>query len=202
MASDEPAHDHHHSSEEEEEAPGPGSPTDSRQGDSSHAERKAHREANKQSLTDDMENKENKNKRKAKTKKDKAETSKEGLPPPMLSVSHGSTVIDCSEDSMVPLHRELNGQLVQAGWAPLSKQRPVVLANNKNPVLSEPPPPLKSSNKRSLQDSNQFPSRSSLRGEISEHAEDQHYLVHLYDGNSDAEDRDSSFATLPSRGWV
>ena len=41
MVSDEPARDHHHSSEEEEEAPSPGSPTDSRQGDSSCAERKA-----------------------------------------------------------------------------------------------------------------------------------------------------------------
>ena len=92
---------------------------------------------------------------------------------------------------MVPLYRELDGQLVQAGWAPPSKKKPVLLAKNKNPVLSGPPPPLKSSNKRSFQDSNQFPSRSSLRDEISEHAEDQRYLVRLYDGDSDAEDRDS-----------
>ena len=139
MASDEPACDHHHSSEEEEaEAPSPGSPTDSRQGESvsSCEERKARRdnlkEANKQSLNDKVENKE-KTKRKAKSKKDKAETSKEGLPPPVLSVSQGSTVIECSEDGMVPLYRELDGQLVQAGWAPLSKKKPVLLAKNKKP---------------------------------------------------------------------
>ena len=193
MASDEPAHDHHHLSEEEEEALSPGSPTDNRQGDlvSSHEERKTRREANKRSLNDDMENKENKAKRKAKSKKDKAETSKEGSPPPVLSMSHGSTVIDCSDDGMVPLYRELDGQLVQAGWAPPSKKKPVLLAKSKNLVLSGPPPPLKSSNKRSLQDSNQFPSRSSLHDEISEHTEDQHYLADLYDSNSDAEDRDS-----------
>ena len=217
MASDEPACDHHHSSEEEEvEAPSAGSPTDSWQGESvsSREERKAHRdnlkEANKQSLNDKVENKE-KTKQKAKSKKDKAETLKEGLPPPVLSVSHGSMVIDCLEDGMVPLYRELDGQFVQAGWAPLSKKKPVLLAKNKNPVLSGPPPPLKSSNKRSFQDSNQFPSRSSLRDEISEHAEDQHYLARLYDGDSDAEDRDSDSgsereeprsATLPLRGWV
>ena len=100
-------------------------------------------------------------------------------------------MIACSQDGMVPLYRELNGQLVQAGWAPPSKKKPVLLAKNKNPVLSGPPPPLKSSNKRSFQDSNQFPSRSSLRDEISEHTEDQRYLARLYDGDSDAEDRDS-----------
>ena len=197
MASDEPARDHHQSSEEEEaEAPSPGSPTDSRQGESvsSREERKARRdnlkEANKRSFNDEVENKE-KTKRRAKSKKDKAETSKEGSPPPVSSVSHGSTVIVCSEDGMVPLYRELDGQLVQAGWAPPSKKKPVLLAKNKNPVLSGPPPPLKSSNKRSFQDSNQFPSRSSLRDEISEHAEDQRFLARLYDGDSDAEDRDS-----------
>ena len=197
MASDEPACDLHHSSEEEEaEAPSPGSPTDSRQGESvsSREERKACRdnlkEDNKRSLNDEVENKE-KTKRKTKSKKDEAETSKEGSPPPVLSMSHGSTVIDCSEDGMVPLYRELDGHVVQAGWAPPSKKKPVLLAKNKNPVLSGPPPPLKSSNKRSFQDSNQFPSRSSLRDEISEHAEDQHYLAHLYDGDSNAEDRDS-----------
>ena len=197
MASDEPARDHHQSSEEEEaEAPSPGSPTDSRQGESvsSREERKARRdnlkEANKRSFNDEVENKE-KTKRKAKSKKDKAETSKEGSPPPVLSVSHGSTVIACSEEGMVPLYRELDGQLVQAGWAPPSKKTPVFLAKNKNPVLSGPAPPLKSSNKRSFQDSNQFPSRSSLRDEISEHAEDQRFLARLYDGDSDAEDRDS-----------
>ena len=48
---------------------------------SSREERKARREANKRSLNDDVENKENKTKRKAKSKKDKAETSKEGSPP-------------------------------------------------------------------------------------------------------------------------
>ena len=105
MASDETARDHYHSSEEEEEAPGPGSPTDSWQGDSSRAVCKACREANKQSLNDEVENKENKTKRKAKTKKDKAETLKEGLPPPVLSVSHGSMVIDYSKGGMVPLYR-------------------------------------------------------------------------------------------------
>ena len=195
MASDEPARDHHHSSEEEEaEAPSPGSPTDSWQGDldSSRAEHKACREANKQSLNDDMGNKENKTKRKAKSKKDKAETSNEGSPPPVLSVSHGSMVIDCLKGGMVPLYRELDGQFIQAGWAPTSKEKPVLLAKNKNLVLSGPPPPLKSSNKRSFQDSNQFPSRSSLCDKVSEHAEDQSYLARLYDGNSDAEDRDGN----------
>ena len=108
MASDEPARDHHHSSEEEEaEAPSPGSPTDSWQGESvsSREECKARRdnlkEANKRSFNDEVENKE-KTKRRAKSKKDKAETSKEGLPPPVSSMSHGSTVIVCSEDGMVP----------------------------------------------------------------------------------------------------
>ena len=106
MASDEPARDHHHSSEEEEaDAPSPGSTTDSQQGESvsSHEERKARRdnlkETNKRSFNDEVENKE-KTKRKAKSKKDKAETSKEGSPPPVLSVSHGSTVIACSEDGI------------------------------------------------------------------------------------------------------
>ena len=32
---------------------------------------------------------------------------------------------------------------------------------------------------------------SSLHSEISEHTKDQHYLAHLLDGDSDAEDRDS-----------
>ena len=86
MASDEPARDHHQSSEEEEaEAPSPGSLTDSRQGESvsSREERKARRdnlkETNKRSFNDEVENKE-KTKRKAKS--NKAETSKEGSPPP------------------------------------------------------------------------------------------------------------------------
>ena len=194
MESDAPAHDHHHLSEEEEaEASSPGSPTDSRQGDldSSRAEHKARREANKRSLNDDVGNKENKTKKKAKIKKDKAETSNEGSPPPVLSVSHGSMVIDCSKGGMVPLYRELDGQFIQAGWAPPSKEKPVLLAKSKNSVLSGPPPPLKSSNKQSLQDSNQFPSRSSLHDEISEHAEDQHYLACLLDSDNDADDRDS-----------
>ena len=204
MASDEPACDHHHSSEEEEEAPGPGSLTDSWQGDldSSRAERNACREEKKQSLNDNMENKENK-KRKAKSKKGKAETSKEGSPPPVLSVSYGSMAIACSEEGgMVPLYRELDGQFVQAGWAPLSKKKPVLLEKNKNPVLSGPPPPLKSSNKWSLQDSNQFPSRSSLHEEISEHAEDQRYLACLLDGDSDAEDRDSDSGLEREEPWL
>ena len=87
MVSDEPTHcDNHHSSEEEEEAPSPGSPTDSWQGDpSSHAERKAYRD-NKQFHEEEVENKENQTKRKAKTKR--AETSKEGSPTPVLSMSH------------------------------------------------------------------------------------------------------------------
>ena len=83
-----------------------------------------------------MGNKENKTKKKAKSKKDKAETSNEGLPPPVLNVSHGSTVIDCSKGGMVPLYREFDGQFIQAGWAPPSKEKPVLLAKSKNSVLS------------------------------------------------------------------
>ena len=100
MGSDEPTpHDNHHSSEEEEEAPSPGSPTDSRQGDPySHAKHKACRD-NKQSHKEEVENKENQTKRKAKTKR--AETSKEGSPTPVLSMSHGSMVIDCLDGSMI-----------------------------------------------------------------------------------------------------
>ena len=78
---------------------------------------------------------------------------------------------------------------MQAGWAPKGKKKPVVLANSKNTVLSGPP--LKSSNKQSFQDDNQFSSRNSLRDEISEHAKDQHFLARLLDSDSDAEDRDS-----------
>ena len=63
----------------------------------------------------------------------------------------------------------------------------MVLANSKNSVLSGPP--LKRSNKWSLQDQN--PSSSSLHSETSQHTEDHHYLVHLLDADSDAEDRDS-----------
>ena len=86
--------DNHHSSEEEE-APSPGSPTDSLQGDpSSRAEHKACRD-NKWSCKEEVENKENQTKRKAKTKS--AQTLKEGSPTPVLSMSHGSTVIDCSD---------------------------------------------------------------------------------------------------------
>ena len=140
--------------------------------------------------------------RKAKSKKDKAETSKEGSPPPVLSVSHSSTVIDCSKGGMVPLYRELDGQFIQAGWAPLSKEKPVLLAKSKISVLSGPPPPLKSSNKWSLQDSNQFPSRSSLRDEISEHAEEQHYLARLLDSNNDADDRDSDSGSEREEPWL
>ena len=81
--------------EEEEEAPSPGSPTDSWQGDpSSCAKHKACRD-NKQSHKKEVENKENQTKRKAKTKR--AETSKE----PVLSMSHGSMVIDCLDGSMI-----------------------------------------------------------------------------------------------------
>ena len=103
IASDEPTPcDNHHSSEEEEEASSPGSTTDSQQGDpSSHAECKTCRD-NKQSHK--VENKENQTKRKAKTKK--AETSKEGLPIPVLSLSHGSMVIDCLDGSMITIYRE------------------------------------------------------------------------------------------------
>ena len=130
MASDEPTpHDNHHSSEEEEEAPSPGSRTDSWQGDpSSHAERKDCRD-NKRSHKEEVENKENQTKRKAKTKR--AETSKEGSPTPVLSVSHGSTAIDCSDGSMITIYREHEGGFVQTGWAPQSKEKPVVLANSK-----------------------------------------------------------------------
>ena len=152
MASDEPARDHHHSSEEEEaEAPSPGSPTDSRQGDldSSRAERKACREAIKRSRNDEVENKE-KTKRKAKSKKDKAETLEEGSPPPVSSVSHSSRVIACSEEGMVPLYRELDGQLVQAGWAPPSKKKPVLLAKNKNSPIKGWGGLSKMSNKMSI----------------------------------------------------
>ena len=106
----------------------------------------------------------------------------------MLSVSHGTTVIDCSDGSMITIYREHEGHFVQTGWAPPSKEKPVVLTNSKNLALSGPP--SKSSNKWYLQ--NQNPSSSSLHSEISEHTEDQHYLVHLVHGNSDAEDRDSN----------
>ena len=88
---------------------------------------------------------------------------------------------------MITIYREHEGSFVQTGWAPQSKEKPVILANSKNMVLSGPP--LKYSNKWSLQDQN--PSSSSLHSEISEHTEDQHYLAHLLVGNSDAEDRDS-----------
>ena len=100
MASDEPTpRDNHHSSEEEEETPSPGSPTVSQQGDpSSRAECKACRD-NKWSHKEEVENKENQTKRKAKTKR--AETSKKGSPTPVLSMSHGSTVIDCSDGSII-----------------------------------------------------------------------------------------------------
>ena len=169
---------------EEEEAPSPRSPTDSWQGDpSSRGEHKACRD-NKQPHKE-VENKENQTKRKAKTKR--AETWKEGSPTPVLSVSHGSTVIDCSDGGMITIYREHEGCFVQTGWAPLSKEKPVVLANSKNLALSGPP--LKSLNKWYLQ--NQNPSRSSLHSEISEHTEDQHYLAHLLHGDSDAEDKDS-----------
>ena len=133
MASDEPTpRDNHHSSEEEE-APSPGSPTNSWQGDpSSCAEHKACRD-NKQSHKEEVENKENQTKRKAKTKR--AETLKEGWPTPVLSVSHGSTVIDCSDGSMITIYREHEGRFVQTGWAPPSKEKPVVLANSKNLAL-------------------------------------------------------------------
>ena len=115
MASDEPTPcDNHHASEEEEEAPSPGSPTDSQQGDpSSRAEHKACRD-NKQSHKEEVENKENQSKRKAKTKR--AETLKEGLPTPVLSMSHGSMVIDCSDGSMTTIYKEHEGCFVQTGW--------------------------------------------------------------------------------------
>ena len=135
MVSDEPTpRDNHHSSEVEEEAPSPGSPTDSQQGDpSSCAEHKACRD-NKQSRKE-VENKENQTKRKAKTKR--AETLK-GLPTPVFSVSHGSMVIDCSDGRMITIYREHEGRFMQTGWAPLSKEKPVVLANSKNSALSRP----------------------------------------------------------------
>ena len=137
MASDEPTpRDNHHSSEAEEEAPSPGSPADSQQGDpSSCAEHKACRD-NKWSHKE-VENKENQTKRKAKTKR--AETSKEGLPTSVLSMSHGSMVIDCSDGSMITIYREHEGCFMQTGWAPSSKEKPVVLANSKNSALSGPP---------------------------------------------------------------
>ena len=103
---------------------------------------------------------------------------------------------------MVPLYRELDGQFIQAGWAPPSKEKPVLLAKSKISVLSGPPPPLKSSNKWSLQDSNQFPSRSSLHDEISEHAEEQHYLARLLDSNNDADDRDSDSGSEHEELWL
>ena len=95
MASDEPTgHDNHHSSEEE--ATSPSSPTDSQQGDpSSHAEHKSCRD-NKWSHKEEVENKENQTKRKAKTKR----------ATPVLSVSHGSMVIDCLDGSMITIYRE------------------------------------------------------------------------------------------------
>ena len=102
-------------------------------------------------------------------------------------MSHGSIVIDCLDGSMITIYREHEGRFVQTGLAPLSKEKPEVLANSKNLVLSGPP--LKSSNKWSFQDQN--PSSSSLHSEISEHIEDQHYLACLLDSDSDAEDRDS-----------
>ena len=129
IASDEPTpHDNHHSSEEEE-APIPGSPTDSWQGDhSSHAEHKACRD-NKQSHKE-VENKENQTKRKAEAKR--ADTLKEGSPTPVLSMSHGSTMTDYSDGSMITIYREYESHFVQIGWASLSKEKPVVLANSKN----------------------------------------------------------------------
>ena len=138
MASDEPTpHDNHHLLEEE--VPSPGSPTDSQQGDPSSC-------AGKQSHKEEVENRENQTKRKTKTKR--AETLKEGLPTPVLSVSHGSTVIDCLDGSMITIYREHEGHFVQTGWEQLSNEKPVVLANSKNLALSGPP--LKSSNKWSL----------------------------------------------------
>ena len=118
MASDEPTpHDNHHSMEKEEEDPSSGSPTDSQPGDpSSHAEHKACR-GNKRSHKEEVENKENQTKRKAKTKR--AETLKEGSPTHLSSVSHGSTVIDCSDGSMIIICTGNLGaaSCKQAGWA-------------------------------------------------------------------------------------
>ena len=196
MASEEPTpHNNYHLSEKEED-PSPDSLTDSWQGDpSSHAEHKACRD-NKGSRKEEVENKENQTKRKAKTKR--AESLKEGSPTPVLSVSYGSIVIDCSDGSMITIYREYEGRFLQTGWAPPSKEKPVVLANSKNSVLSGSP--LKSSNKWSLQDQN--PSSNSLHSEISEHTEDQHYLVHLLDGDSDAEDRDSDSGSEHKELWL
>ena len=112
-------------------------------------------------------------------------------------MSHGSMVIDCSDGSMITIYREHEGHFMQTGWAPPSKEKPVVLANSKK-VLSGPP--LKSSNKWSFQDQN--PSSSSLHSEISEHTEDQHYLVHLLDCDSDAEDRDSNSGSDHKELWL
>ena len=130
MASNKPTPcDNHHSSDEGEEAPSPGSPTDSWQGDpSSDAEHRACRD-NKHSCKEEVENKENQTKRKAKTKK--AETLKEGSPSPVLSMSHGSTVIDCSDANMITIYREHESHFMQTGCAPLNKEKPVVLANSK-----------------------------------------------------------------------
>ena len=130
MASEEPTPpDNHHLSEKEED-PSPDSPTDSWQGDpSSRAEHKACRD-NKGSCKEEVENKENQTKRKAKTKR--AETLKEGSPAPVLSVSRGSMVIDCSDGSMITIYREHEGRFVQTGWTLPSKEKPVVLANSKN----------------------------------------------------------------------
>ena len=64
-----------------------------------------------------MENKENQTKRKAKTKR--AETLKEGSPTPVLSMSHGSMVIDCLDGSMITIYREHEGHFMQTGWAPV-----------------------------------------------------------------------------------
>ena len=116
MASDEPTpHDNHHSTEKEEEDPSSGSPIDSQLGDpSSRDECKACRD-NKRSCKEEVENKENQTKRKAKTKR--AETVKEGSPTSVLSVSHGSMVIDCSDGSMITIYREFGSCFMQTGWA-------------------------------------------------------------------------------------
>ena len=121
MASDESTPCDNHHSLEEEGAPSPGSPTDSQQGDpSSHVEHKACRD-NKRSRKEEVENKENQTKRKAKIKR--AETLKEGSPTPVLSMSHGSMVIDCSDGSMITIYREHQGRFVQTGWTPLDQAR-------------------------------------------------------------------------------
>ena len=113
MASEEPTtRDNHHLSEKEDDT-SPDSPTDSWQGDpSSCAEHKACRD-NKGSCMEEVENKENQTKRKAETKR--AETLKEGSPTSVLSVSHGSMVIDCSDGSMITIYREHEGHFVQTG---------------------------------------------------------------------------------------